>query len=78
MGHAHTKYANLTNAELLVQIDSIRDKSPIIEELAHRLEQGVGIDDESGHNVTCPVCEAQLEADYDSGNDMFTLQLGDR
>lgn len=77
MGYAYTKYARLTTAELLVQVDSIRDKSPIIEELALRLEQGVGINDESGHNVTCPVCKAQLEADYDSGNDMFTLRLGD-
>ena len=38
---AHTKYSHLTDDELLRMVDDARPKSPLIEELATRLEKTV-------------------------------------
>ena len=46
-----TKYNNLSNRELLAQLESVRSHSPVIEELCQRLETT---------NVECPICEADL------------------
>jgi hypothetical protein len=46
-----TKYNHLSNRELLAQVESVRDYSPVIEELCQRLENVGG---------ECPVCEADL------------------
>lgn len=72
----HSKYANLMDEELLREVDDARARSPVIEELAKRLEKGTGIGTDSNHRVECPVCEAALEADFCEGNNMFTLELG--
>jgi hypothetical protein len=71
----HTKYSNLTDAELLSQVEAARAQSPVIEELAKRLEkQTTGFNGDTGHRVECPVCEAPLKADFDDGDNMFTLE----
>lgn len=73
----HTKYANLSDDELLRQVEEARAHSPIVEELAKRLEatNGNHVSLDANHRVECPVCEAQLSADYDDGNNLFSLEL---
>ena len=72
-------YRHLTNEELLLQLESIKHRSPIINELCERLQQRTLINakDKPNHNVECPVCQAQLHADYDSHNEMFELRFQD-
>lgn len=69
------RYKHFTNEELLVNIDDKRRYSPLIDELALRLEKEIVNMAEVNHKVECPVCSAQLEADLDLGNGMFTIQL---
>jgi hypothetical protein len=73
---AHTKFANYTLDELLNLIDDKRPQSPLIDELCTRLEAGAAIQvsEDANPRVTCPVCEATLEAGYDAGNSIFTLK----
>jgi len=71
----HTRYSNLNDAELLCQVEAAREQSPVIEELAKRLEkQTTGFNESTGHRVACPVCEVPLKADFDDANNMFTLE----
>jgi len=74
---AHTKFSNYTTEELLSLIDEKRAQSPLVDELATRLEASVASNvlEDSNHRVHCPVCEAALEADYDTGNSMFTIKV---
>lgn len=72
---AHTRYSNLTDDELLSRIDEARQHSPIIDELASRLEKKERINNQTNTRVECPVCEAALEADLDEGNNIFTLEI---
>lgn len=69
-----TIYSHLTDEELLRHISNFKHHSPIIEELAQRLEKEiVEIVEDANHTVKCPVCKAVLEADYDPGENKFTL-----
>ncbi len=74
---AHTKFANYTLDELLDFADDKRPQSPLIDELCTRLEAGAAIQvsEDANSRVTCPVCKATLEAGYDAGNSIFTLQI---
>lgn len=74
---AHTKFANYTLNELLNLIDDKRPHSPLIDELCTRLEaaEKVQVSEDASPRVECPVCEARLEAGYDAGNSIFTLQI---
>jgi len=74
---AHTKFANYTLNELLNLIDDKRPHSPLIDELCTRLEaaEKVLVSEDASPRVQCPVCEANLEAGYDAGNSIFTLQI---
>lgn len=56
----HTKYANLSDLEFLAAINTARNHSPIIEELAKRFEKEVQ-PESSGFQMSCPVCEADLD-----------------
>jgi len=71
----HTKYRNLTDEEFLNKIDNARQHSPIIDELAGRLEKLDRTNNETNTRVECPVCEAKLEAGLDEDNNIFTLEL---
>lgn len=55
-------YLHFTDGELLREIDDRRKHSPLINELAKRLERVGGI---SGGDVTCPVCDANLKLGVD-------------
>lgn len=72
---AHTRYSNLTDDELLSRIDEARQHSPIIDELASRLEKKERINNQTNARVECPVCKAALEADLDEDNNIFTLEI---
>ena len=73
---AHTKYGYLSIDELLRLVEDRRDKSPIIDELCNRLENTeASILPDSNRRVECPICEAELEADYDEANTMFTIKV---
>ena len=75
MSKGTTKYRNLTDAELLSAIDAIRHESPIIAELAEHLEKKKLTDKNTNCRVECPVCEAELTADLDKGNNSYTLEI---
>ena len=72
-------YRHLTDDELLIEFDAIKARSPIIEELCERLKERLLVNpkDKPNHNVECPVCQAQLRADYDQHNEMFELRFRD-
>lgn len=59
----HTKYHNLSDDELLHQVDVARQSSDVIEELAARMEKGAAITAATG--LECPCCEAKLNVKDD-------------
>ena len=73
---AHTKYSTLSLDELLRLVEDRRSQSPIIDELCNRLENvTASVLPDSNTRVECPICEANLEADYDEANTMFTIKV---
>ena len=77
MSYVHTNLSNLTDAELLNHIDSIRHYSPIIAELCKRLD-ALNVEPSPLHDrVTCPVCQAELRVDSDDGNEKYELAIVD-
>jgi len=71
---AHTRFSNLTDEELMTELDSRRHQSPVIDELCNRIESGRLLGTETNHKVSCPTCDADLEVDYCAGNDMFNVK----
>lgn len=68
-------WSHLTDEEFLRHIDEKRHQSPVVEAICSRLEAKlVTIPEDANHRVECPVCEAALKADFDSGNAMFELR----
>ena len=69
---------NFTNQELINHLEPVTYHSPIILELIKRLQKA---DDEEvsladiNSKVECPVCMASLQADLDTGNNMFRLKI---
>lgn len=59
---ANTKYAYLTDTELISIIEDKRAKSPIIKELCDRLEGQIQEREVERELIPacCPVCEAEL------------------
>ena len=82
---SHTKYNNLTSAELLSAVRIARVHSPIIEELAKRFEavessnkDTLAETEESAkkpRTFTCPVCEAELLGSVDLIDDCFNIEV---
>jgi len=73
-----TKYSSLTTEEFLRNIEDKGGKSPIIQELIIRLEKeinGLGVSKDVDPHVECPVCEADLNVNYDHGNYLFALTV---
>lgn len=60
---------NMTDDELLRQIDDLRAYSPIIDELAKRLDSvikyGKGVKQECDHESVCPVCKSKVVINID-------------
>lgn len=73
-----TTLRNLTDEEIVANLDDSRTYSPIIEELCLRLVEQIKEHEVlpgANTKVECPVCMAALKADYDTGNNMFTLTI---
>lgn len=67
-----TKYHNLSDEDILRMVDKSRQWSPIIEELARRLEDRIAnpLDDtyvvhERNATLECPHCEGRVSFDSD-------------
>jgi hypothetical protein len=68
--------SHLTIEELINQLEDIRGMSPILDLLVSRLENSTTrIPDSATHSVKCPVCAAEMTADYDVENEIFTLKV---
>lgn len=70
----HTHFRSLTNAELLLTLNSRRDHSDVIEELCQRLEEKMKLPAKD-NRVECPCCEAKLFIDEDSATELFSVKL---
>ena len=75
-------YRNLTDVELLNQLDSKRHHSPIVNELCNRLEAKnlnekmiESIEKSDNSKVDCPICLASLTVDFDDANCMLGLNI---
>lgn len=66
----------LSDWELIAHIDEARHLSPIIGELASRLEQCLKSDARDDYNsrAECPVCKADLLIEFDEGNKLFEVK----
>lgn len=76
-----TKYHHLTDRELLRMVEQNRAASPVIEELATRLEVAVALREwkealEKAEDFTlcCPVCETKVLC-FKDDNDNFDLRV---
>ena len=69
----YTRYSHLTDDELLRMVDA-RPKSPLIEELATRLEKTVKAEKFGTWTHDCPVCEAALNCTLNDDGDRLTLE----
>lgn len=77
MAH-HTKWSNLSDAELLNQLAESRGRSPVIDELCNRLEQYADnevVSSDADSSVECPVCEAPLTASYIADDAKFRVSV---
>lgn len=68
--------SRLTDMELIVHVDEARYLSPLIGELAKRLEAIIKSDARDDYNgqASCPVCEASLLVDFDDANKLFNIK----
>lgn len=62
----HTKFRPLSNIEFLNAVQGARAHSPVIEELAQRLENYV-MAQVTSSSVTCPHCEESLTVTMHNG-----------
>ena len=73
-----TTYTHLTDQEFLVALDDVRHYSPVIKELARRLEARSETEAAlagAHHRAECPICKGPLTVEYDVGNDLFELEI---
>ncbi len=69
-----TQMRNVTDRELLIELDEVRGQSPVISELCRRLEELVTNAPVLAH-ADCPVCQATLTADYDFDYEVLILKV---
>lgn len=72
----------MSDSELLRELDGVRDKSPVIQELCIRLEENLteteitlSTSEDTKHSVKCPICQAMLFVDYDINDDEFSTTV---
>lgn len=73
-----TKFTHLSDAEFLTHIQDVTPHSPIILELATRLEKatsGTFVRPGSNPRIECPVCMADLLVSYEEGNNLFDVSI---
>lgn len=61
----HTKFRTLSGIELLNTVQAAREHSPVIEELAQRLEAYV-VAAASAMSLPCPCCEAPITLEFNN------------
>lgn len=73
-----SKYRHLTDAEFLSLISESRSHSPVIESLCLRLEEAISTKEQppASDKAECPVCEATLQVDFDTENEIYNLKSG--
>jgi len=77
MGSSLRNLGCLTDEELLVAVNEVASQSPIIGELAKRLEAvearraALAVD----RSCECPICLGALTVDYDEANDIINLKV---
>lgn len=73
-----TKYHNTDLDALISLAESKGANSPLIVELARRLDEQSKQkhDMESNTHVECPCCEAPLMVGYDDHNGIYSLEVG--
>lgn len=67
-----TNLRHLTDDELLQELGPVRHQSPVISELCVRLEAATKSPDL--FTLSCPVCRANLDAEYDDVFGTLTLK----
>lgn len=58
---SYTRFHNLSEEELLNEVNKLRQFSPVIEALAQKIESRI---DGGENECLCPVCEAKLEGKF--------------
>lgn len=66
-------FSHLTDEEFLRELDGVRHQSPIIADLCRRLEETK--QEPATASCECPVCMADLRADYDVFNETLELKV---
>lgn len=63
----HTKFRTFSSIELLNTVQAAREHSPVIEELAQRLEAYVvAVGEASATASHCPCCEALITLEFNN------------
>lgn len=83
MSYPTTKYSFMSDTEILSYVGNIAHLSPIIEELAYRLERMQGVEGiesmldqlQDKINLECPVCQAKVTAICDTETNNFNLVI---
>lgn len=70
-----SRLRHLEDDELLLHLEDVRHLSPIIGELCLRLEKLIQQETPVTARAECPVCRADLRADWDAGNEILCLQV---
>lgn len=70
---AHTKHSHLTDTEFLSSVGEARSKSPLVDELATRLEREMDVAKSRTWTHDCPVCEAPLSCTISDDGENLTL-----
>lgn len=70
-------FRHFEDDEFLRELDIVRYSSPIIEDLCRRLEEHMKEPPIATGGCECPICMANLRADYDELNEILTLKLED-
>jgi hypothetical protein len=70
-----SKFRHLTDREFIFRLDDARHQSPIIGELCRRLEDLLCKEPPTTAQTECPVCMADVQADYDSDSGILELKV---
>jgi hypothetical protein len=70
-----SRLRHLEDDELLLHLEDVRHQSPIIGELCQRLEKLLRQETPVTAQAECPVCQADLRADWDAVNEILYLQV---
>lgn len=72
-----SRLSHLQDDELLLRLDNARHQSPIIGELCRRMEELLKQEPPATAQAECPVCQADLRADWDVSNEILSLGVSE-